>query len=187
MKNSSAYWNLSQPRQVKANKRVPLPHQCVLLLKAATSVVLPDFLTWSTFLFLFSLALAEVQMGRCVCAHLPPALLLQPPGIHRAKSAHESHKEPLLSAGSKAVPGCLQPCHVPSARISGERIKCRFLGVGGGCVTRKAAVEERWRGGREQAEKLDNFLGSQQACCLPGKQAELVWRLHCVLWELVEA
>lgn len=55
------------------------------------------------------------------------------------------------------------------------------------CETRKAAVEERWKGGREQAEKLDNFPESQQACCLPGKQAELVGRLHCLLWELVEA
>lgn len=48
-------------------------------------------------------------------------------------------------------------------------------------------MEDRWRGGREQAEKTDNFPGSRQAHCLPGKRAELVLRLHCLLWELVEA
>lgn len=173
MKNSSAYWNLSQPRQVKANKRVPLPHQCVLLLKAATSVVLPDFLTLNTFLFLFSLALAEVQMGRCVCTHLPAALLLQSPGIHRAKSTPESHKEPLLSAGSKAVPGCLQPCLVPSALISGGRIKCHFLGVGRGCVRPQ---RQQWkRGGGEGGNRQRNwttFLGaSKHVVCLGSRQS----------------
>lgn len=109
MKNSSTYWNLSQLRQVKANKRVPLPHQCVLLLKAATSVVLPDFLALNTFLCLFSLALAEVLMGRCVCTHLPPALLLQPPGIRGAKSAPVSHKEPLLSVGVRLFQAGFSP------------------------------------------------------------------------------
>lgn len=101
MKSSSAYWNLSQTRQVKAN-RVPLPHQCVLPLKAAMSVVLPDFLTLKTFLFLFSLARAVVCVHRCVCEP-PSCSAAAAPGDSQGETCScsaESHKEPLLSAGS---------------------------------------------------------------------------------------
>lgn len=173
MKNSSAYWNLSQPRQVKANKRVPLPHQCVLLLKAATSVVLPDFLTLNTFLFLFSLALAEVRMGRCVCVHLPPVLLPQPPGIHRAKPAPSPTNSLCWAEKRKVVPGWLQPCHVPLPLISGERIKCHLLGVGTGCVRPE---RQQWkRGGREAGNRQRNWTtflrASKHVVCLGSRQS----------------
>lgn len=108
----------------------------------------------------------------CVCTP-PSCSAAAAPGIHRAKSAPESHKEPLLSAGSKAVPGCLQPCHVPSALISGERIKCHFLGVGGGCVRPERQQWKRGGGvGGNRQRNWTTFLGaSKHVVCLGSRQS----------------
>lgn len=85
----------------------------------------------------------------------------------------------------------MQPRCLPPALISDNRIKCRSLGIF------LVVVEGRWElkgssgrkaEGREGAGRENRQLsGSRQARCLPGKRAELVLRLHCLWWELVEA
>lgn len=109
----------------------------------------------------------------CVCT-LPSLLLsCHSPQGFIAKSSPESHKEPLLNAGSKAVPGWLQPRHVPPALISRERIKCHFLGTGRGCV--RPERQQQKRGGGEGGNRQRNwttFLGaSKHVVCLGSRQS----------------
>lgn len=108
-----------------------------------------------------------------VCVHLPPALLPQPPGIHRAKPAPSPTKSLCWAEKRKVVPGWLQPCHVPLPLISGERIKCHLLGVGTGCVRPE---RQQWkRGGREAGNRQRNWTtflrASKHVVCLGSRQS----------------
>lgn len=154
------------------------------------SVVFPDFLTLKTFLLLFPLALAVVRMCSCVCTSILPR--------RRSPWAFTGQNLPLLqgwvpqrASAKRGELGWVQPRCLPPALISGNRIKCRSLGIF------LVVVEGRWElkgssgrkaEGREGAGRENRQLsGSRQAHCLPGKRAELVLRLHCLWWELVEA
>lgn len=93
---------------------------------------LSGLLTLKTFLFCSLLPLQYcVYTGVCVYVH-PSRSAAAASGNSQGKTCcwgAESCKEPLLSAGSRAVSGRVQPRCVPPALISQGRVKCHSLGV----------------------------------------------------------